>query len=201
MAFDGVLPPESASFARQAGISRPLECQSTPERLLHRFPSQGPQVPPPVGKPEWPPRSAVLGSPCGESDLRAGGKGCPDPFPPLPSSVARQRRKKGRSHHQHPSRAARRRAVRGGDSGAGAAPRSAGEPAYPSRVEGRRAGLRSRESLLPAAFATCRCLNLVPRCVSSPPLIKPDVRFSRIRLSVKIMPSPSEGSVASTPGK
>ena len=31
----------------------------------------------------------------------------------------------------------------------------------PSRVEGRRACLRSRESLLPAAFATCRCLNPV----------------------------------------
>ena len=29
------------------------------------------------------------------------------------------------------------------------------------RVEGRRAGLRSRESLLPAAFATRRCLNPV----------------------------------------
>ena len=50
---------------------------------------------------------------------------------------------------------------RGGDSEAGAATRRAGEPAYPSRVEGRRACLRSRESLLPAAFATCRCLNLV----------------------------------------
>jgi hypothetical protein len=39
--------------------------------------------------------------------------------------------KKGRSLHLHPSRAARRCAVRGGDSGAGAATRSAGEPAYP----------------------------------------------------------------------
>ena len=29
--FDGVLPPESASFAGQAAISRPLACQSTPE--------------------------------------------------------------------------------------------------------------------------------------------------------------------------
>ena len=53
MAFDGVLTPESASYAGQAAISRPLTCQNTPERLLHRFPSQGPQVPPPVGKPEW----------------------------------------------------------------------------------------------------------------------------------------------------
>ena len=53
MVFDGLLPPEFASFAGQAGISRPLACQNTPKRLLHRFPSQGPQVPPPVGKPEW----------------------------------------------------------------------------------------------------------------------------------------------------
>ena len=53
MAFDGVLPPESASYAGQAAISQPLACQNTRERLLHRFPSQGPQVPPPVGNPEW----------------------------------------------------------------------------------------------------------------------------------------------------
>ena len=30
MAFDGVLTPESASFAGQAAISRPLACQNTP---------------------------------------------------------------------------------------------------------------------------------------------------------------------------
>lgn len=30
-AFDGVLPPESLSFAGQAAISRSLACQSTPE--------------------------------------------------------------------------------------------------------------------------------------------------------------------------
>ena len=53
MAFDGVLTPESASFAGQAGLSHSLAYQNTPERRLHRFPSQGPQVPPPVGKPEW----------------------------------------------------------------------------------------------------------------------------------------------------
>ncbi len=54
MAFDGVLPPpDSASFAGQAAISRSLACQSTPERLLQRYLSQGPQVPPPVGKSEW----------------------------------------------------------------------------------------------------------------------------------------------------
>ena len=53
MAFDGVLTPsESASFAGQAGLSHSLAWQNTPKRLLHRFPSQGPQVPPPVGKPE-----------------------------------------------------------------------------------------------------------------------------------------------------
>lgn len=59
MVFDGVLPPESASFAGQAGIPRPLACQNTLERLLHRYPSQGPQVPPPVGNPGWPARSVV----------------------------------------------------------------------------------------------------------------------------------------------
>ena len=48
MAFDAVLPPESASFAGQAAISRGLPYQNTPERVLHRFPSQGPQVLPPA---------------------------------------------------------------------------------------------------------------------------------------------------------
>ena len=60
VAFDGVLlTPESASFAGQAGLSHSLAKQSTPKRLLDRFPSQGPQVPPPVGKPEWSAGSAV----------------------------------------------------------------------------------------------------------------------------------------------
>ena len=55
MAFDGVLlHPESASFAGQAGLSHSLPYQNTPKRRLHRFPSQGPQVPPPVGRPELP---------------------------------------------------------------------------------------------------------------------------------------------------
>jgi len=57
--FDRVLPPVSASFAGQAAVSRAPACQSTPERLLRRFPSQGPQVPPPVGNPEWPARSVA----------------------------------------------------------------------------------------------------------------------------------------------
>ena len=52
MAFDGVLPPESLSFAAQAAFSRFLACQTTRNPLLDRCPSQGPQVPPPVGKPE-----------------------------------------------------------------------------------------------------------------------------------------------------
>ncbi len=51
------------------------------------------------------------------------GQLCPPPW--------RASAEKGRSYRQHPSRVARRRAVRGGDSEAGAAPRSAGEPAYP----------------------------------------------------------------------
>ena len=33
-AFDGVLPPESLSFAGQAAISRSLACQSTPEPVV-----------------------------------------------------------------------------------------------------------------------------------------------------------------------
>ena len=47
-------PPESASFAGQAAFSHSLVYQNTPKRLLDRFPSQRPQVSPPVGKPEWP---------------------------------------------------------------------------------------------------------------------------------------------------
>ena len=54
MAFDGVRTPESASFAGQAGLSHSLASQNTPKCLLDRFPSQRPQVSPPVGKPELP---------------------------------------------------------------------------------------------------------------------------------------------------
>ena len=50
MTFDGVLTPESASFAGQAGHSHSLAYQNTPERLLNRFLSQRPQGSPPVGK-------------------------------------------------------------------------------------------------------------------------------------------------------
>ena len=52
---------------------------------------------------------------------------------------------------------------------------------------------------MPAAFA-------VPVPHSSPwlrfqsPLIEPDVRFSRIRLSDEIMPSPTEGSSSASKG-
>jgi len=37
MAFDGVLPPESLSFAGRAAISSSLACHNTPERLLDGF--------------------------------------------------------------------------------------------------------------------------------------------------------------------
>ena len=47
-------------------------------------------------------------------------------------------------------------------------------------------GMESR--CLPAAFALCRCLSLCHSRVSTPPLIEPDVRVSRIRLSDEIMP-------------
>ena len=56
MAFDGVLPPDSASFAGQAAISEPLACQNTPERLLHLYPSQGTAGPAACGE------SGVAGS-------------------------------------------------------------------------------------------------------------------------------------------
>ena len=51
MAFDSVLSPESASFAGQAAISMSLACQNTPEPVAGPISPQGPQVPPPVGKP------------------------------------------------------------------------------------------------------------------------------------------------------
>ena len=58
MAFEGVLTPESLSFAGQAAVSRSLVHTRAPRNpFLDRFPSQGPQVPPPVGKPEWSARS------------------------------------------------------------------------------------------------------------------------------------------------
>ena len=61
VAFDRVLlHPESASFAGQAGLSHSLAYQNTPERVRDPFPSQRPQVSPPVGKPEGSARSAVL---------------------------------------------------------------------------------------------------------------------------------------------
>jgi hypothetical protein len=90
---------------------------------------------------------------CGESDLPVkGGKGVPSGFPPglppVPAPVAHQRPKGwGRSHHQHPSRAARRCAGR--RAGArGAAPLrlsapEAGNPCCPA------SGAMFRESLKP----------------------------------------------------
>ena len=54
VAFDGVVTPLNLpALPGRAGLSHSLAWQNTPKRLLHRFPSQGPQVPPPVGKPEW----------------------------------------------------------------------------------------------------------------------------------------------------
>ena len=55
------------------------------------------------------------------------------------------------------------------------------------RVEGRRAGLRSRESLLPAAFATRRCLNLVLAAFPRPRSPNRTCGFPASRLSSGIM--------------
>ena len=77
MAFDRVLlHPESASFAGQAGLSHSLAYQNTPERVLDPFPSQRPQVSPPVGKPEWP-APAVSRSTAGHWGLVRFGPGQP----------------------------------------------------------------------------------------------------------------------------
>jgi hypothetical protein len=51
------------------------------------------------------------------------------------------------------------------------------------RVGGGRGGCRSRESLLPAAFACLPVPQSRPWLRFPPPLIEPDVRISRIRLS------------------
>ena len=52
--------------------------------------------------------------------------------------------------------------------------------------------LGDRESLLPAAFAFVPVPHSPPWPRFLSPLIEPDVRFSRIRLSDKIMRSPTE---------
>ncbi len=82
------------------------------EELIGSEESLSPALSPPCGPLFRPSRRDH----CGESDPGKGGKGCPDPCPPLPSPVPHQRPKGGgRSHHQHPSRAARRDAGREGD--------------------------------------------------------------------------------------
>jgi Transposase IS66 family len=55
-----------------------------------------------------------------------------------------------------------------------------------SRVGGRRGGVRYGESLLPAAFARCRCLSPSVAAVSGPRHIEPDRRISRIRLAARV---------------
>ena len=104
-----IRPPESASFAGQAGLSHSLAYQNTPKRRLHRFPSQGPQVPAACGE------TGMAGSDSEPLDRGALGRGGNTVSANLPSTCTPPVR----------------RAVRGGDSGAGGAPRSAGEPAYP----------------------------------------------------------------------
>ena len=58
-----------------------------------------------------------------------------------------------------------------------------------SRVGGWRAGFRVRWLIRRFRFGP---LSGSLDCVSSPPLIKPDVRISRIRLSCESTPSPTE---------
>ncbi len=95
MAFDGVLTPESASFAEgwldfltpwHSRTPRNASWTDIPlrdrrDRRLWETGMAGSLSGPGVAmRRERPPR---------------GGKGCPDPWPPLPSSVARQRRGRG----------------------------------------------------------------------------------------------------------
>ena len=112
MAFDGVLPPESASFAGQAGLSHSLAYQNTPKRRLHRFPSQGPQVPAACGE------TGMVGPESEPLDRGALGSGRNSVSANRPSTCT----------------PLERRASVPGEAGtveAGAALLSAGEPAYP----------------------------------------------------------------------
>ena len=63
-----------------------------------------------------------------------------------------------------------------------------GPSSFLGRVEGRRAGLRSRGAVA-GGFRHSPVPQSRSCCVSSPPLVKPDVRFSRIRLSVEASPT------------
>ena len=84
-----------------------LRSASLRARGGYRYPAFG-QEPDGEAASGWAWPAALDGLPagdhCGESDLPArGGKGCPDPCPPLPRPVPHQRPKGGgRSHHQHP---------------------------------------------------------------------------------------------------
>ena len=69
MAFDGVLPPESASFAGQAAISKPLACQNTPEPVAGPISLSGTAVPAACGE------SGMAGSLSGRHSVTAN---CPD---------------------------------------------------------------------------------------------------------------------------
>ncbi len=119
--------------------------------------------------------------PAGTTVVRAtspqGGKGCPEACPPLPSPVAHQRPKRGgRSHHQHPSRTARRCAVRGGDTRGAALLRffaaDAGNPSYPaSDAAFRESPTPHRRGLRPLRKRRCADQDHVPlRC--PPPRLK-----------------------------
>ena len=105
---------------------------------------------------------------CGESDTRKrGGKGCPDPCPPLPSPVPHQRPKgAGRSHHQHPSRAARHRTGREGDTRGAASLRlftaDARNPCRPTSDGAFRGSPQpQRRGLRPLRERPCGCQNHV----------------------------------------
>ena len=59
--------------------------------------------------------------------------------------------------------------------------------------------IRKTDKLLPPAFANCRCLRLFLNHDYSPPLVKPDVWISCIRLADEGMPSPAAGISSLTP--
>ena len=64
-AFDGVLPPESLSFAGQAAISRLLACQSTPEPVPGPISLSGTAGPAACGE------TRMVGSLSGRNSVRA----------------------------------------------------------------------------------------------------------------------------------
>ena len=117
-------PPESASFAGQAGLSHSLAYQTPGNASWTDFPLRDRRsrrlwrnrtdrlIGPDLGSARWPSRQGSLWR---ERPRKGEGRWWILACTTSPCPVPHQRRKtRGRSHHQHPSRAARRCAKRGG---------------------------------------------------------------------------------------